>query len=175
MNVSSRRGATVAAACTLALSIFGICADAGQAAPQAARSAMQKPFALHAQPHRAKHAAKRNTASSSRGLHMIATAYIAGCDGCSGITRTGTRAGHGVVAVDPHFIPLGTKLYVPGYGRALAGDTGGGIQGRRIDLGFDSLREAQLFGRREIVVYVLRGQREPRRELTAERGTLRRK
>ncbi len=90
-----------------------------------------------------------------RRRRMIATAYTPACDGCSGITKTGVQAGYGIVAVDPHFIPLGTKLYVPGYGRALAADTGGAIQGRRIDLCFDSLRQARRFGRREIVVYVL--------------------
>jgi 3D (Asp-Asp-Asp) domain-containing protein len=95
------------------------------------------------------------SAFAQRRRRMIATAYTAACDGCSGITKTGVRAGHGIVAVDPRFIPLGTKLYVPGYGRALAADIGGAIQGRRIDLGFDSLREALRFGRREIVVYVL--------------------
>ena len=103
--------------------------------------------------------AKRGFGSVSflaRRRRMIATAYTPGCDGCSGITKTGIQAGHGIVAVDPRYIPLGTKLYVPGYGRALAADIGGAIQGRRIDLGFDSLRAAQLFGRREIVVYVLR-------------------
>jgi len=89
-------------------------------------------------------------------VQMIATAYVAGCYGCSGITALGLPAGHGVVAVDPRFIPLGTKLYVPGYGRALAGDTGGAIKGRRIDLGFNSLAAARAFGRRKITVYVLR-------------------
>jgi 3D (Asp-Asp-Asp) domain-containing protein len=92
---------------------------------------------------------------ADRALSMMATAYTAGCYGCSGVTATGFRAGHGIVAVDPNVIPLGTKLYVPGYGRAVAGDTGGDIHGRRIDLGFDSLAEAMRFGRREITVYVL--------------------
>jgi len=93
---------------------------------------------------------------ASAALHMIATAYTAGCYGCSGITASGVPAGHGIVAVDPALIPLGTRLYVPGYGRAVAGDTGGAIRGNRIDLGFNSLGEALRFGRREITVYVLR-------------------
>jgi 3D (Asp-Asp-Asp) domain-containing protein len=94
--------------------------------------------------------------AASTALRMIATAYTAGCYGCSGITATGQRAGHGIVAVDPAFIPLGSRLYVPGYGAAVAGDTGGAIKGRRIDLGFNSLADALRFGRREITVYVLR-------------------
>jgi 3D (Asp-Asp-Asp) domain-containing protein/uncharacterized protein YabE (DUF348 family) len=87
-------------------------------------------------------------------LSMIATAYTADCRGCSGTTATGRAAGHGIVAVDPAVIPLGTHLFIPGYGRAVAGDTGGAIRGRRIDLGFDSRWQATQFGRRPLVVYV---------------------
>ncbi len=89
-------------------------------------------------------------------LRMVATAYTGDCYGCMGITAFGLRPGHGVVAVDPRYIRLGTKLYVPGYGPAIAGDTGGAIKGRRIDLGFNSLAQAINFGRREVTVYVLR-------------------
>ena len=89
-------------------------------------------------------------------LHMIATAYTAGCYGCSGVTATGKRAGFGVIAVDPSVIPLGTKLFIPGYGRAVAGDTGGSIVGHRVDLGMDTLAQALRFGRRSVTVYVLR-------------------
>jgi len=89
-------------------------------------------------------------------LHMIATAYTAGCAGCSGITATGLRAGFGIIAVDPRVIPLGTRLFVPGYGRAVAGDTGGAIRGNLIDLGMNSYDDAIRWGRRPVVVYVLR-------------------
>jgi 3D (Asp-Asp-Asp) domain-containing protein len=89
-------------------------------------------------------------------LHMIATAYTAGCYGCSGITASGVRAGFGIIAVDPSVIPLGTKVFIPGYGRAVAGDTGGAIQGHRVDLGFDSESAAIQFGRRPVTLYVLR-------------------
>jgi len=88
-------------------------------------------------------------------MKMIATAYTANCIGCSGITKTGQPAGHGIVAVDPRVIPLGTALFIPGYGRAIAGDTGGAIRGNRIDLGFNSTSDAFRFGTRSIVVYVL--------------------
>lgn len=87
-------------------------------------------------------------------LSMVATAYTAGCRGCSGVTASGRPAGHGVVAVDPRVIPLGTRMFIPGYGHAVAGDTGGAIRGHRIDLGFDSNRQANQFGRRPIVVYL---------------------
>ncbi len=104
--------------------------------------------------------ARRGVAGTMRladaALKMIATAYTASCSGCSGFTASGRPAGHGVVAVDPRYIPLGSHLYIPGYGHALAGDTGGSIRGNRIDLGFDTHRDAMSFGRRPIVVYVLK-------------------
>jgi len=104
--------------------------------------------------------ARREMAGTMRlagaALTMIATAYTATCSGCSGTTASGRPAGHGIVAVDPRYIPLGTHLYIPGYGRALAGDTGGAIRGNRIDLGFESQRDAMTFGRRPIVVYVVK-------------------
>ncbi len=89
-------------------------------------------------------------------VQMVATAYTAHCYGCSGITAIGRPAGRGIVAVDPRVIPLGSRLYIPGYGFALAGDTGGDIRGNRVDLGFGSYGEAIQFGRREITVYRLK-------------------
>ena len=89
-------------------------------------------------------------------LSMVATAYSADCAGCSGITATGRPAGHGVVAVDPSVIPLGTHMYIPGYGHAVAGDTGGAIRGHRIDLGFSSNAQAFRFGRRPVTVYLIK-------------------
>jgi 3D (Asp-Asp-Asp) domain-containing protein len=104
----------------------------------------------------AKHGLEKTSYIASSAVNMVATAYTAGCGGCSGYTASGYRAGHGIVAVDPRIIPLGTKLYIPGYGFAIAGDTGGAIIGRRIDLGFDSLSDAMQFGRRTVKVYMLR-------------------
>jgi 3D (Asp-Asp-Asp) domain-containing protein len=98
---------------------------------------------------------ERTSYIASDALDMVATAYTAGCEGCDGYTASGYRAGHGIVAVDPRVIPLGTKLYIPGYGFAIAGDTGGAIVGDRIDLGFDSLDDAIHFGRRDVKVYTL--------------------
>ena len=87
---------------------------------------------------------------------LVATAYTPWCAGCSGYTALGYRAGHGIVAVDPRVIPLGTRLFIPGYGFAVAGDTGGAIKGDRIDLGFTSQGDAMQFGRRVITVYLLK-------------------
>lgn len=102
------------------------------------------------------HGLQHTSYIAASAVSMVATAYTAGCAGCSGITALGYRAGHGVVAVDPRVIPLGTRVYIPGYGIAVAGDTGGAITGRRIDLGFNSLNDALLFGRRPVRVYRLR-------------------
>jgi 3D (Asp-Asp-Asp) domain-containing protein/predicted transcriptional regulator len=88
---------------------------------------------------------------------MVATAYYSGGGGLSGnsITAIGLRVKKGIVAVDPKVIPLGTKLYIPGYGEALAADTGGWVKGDRIDLAFDSLEECYRFGRRKVKVYLV--------------------
>jgi 3D (Asp-Asp-Asp) domain-containing protein len=104
----------------------------------------------------ARHGLEKTSYIASGALDMVATAYTAGCGGCTGYTASGYRAGHGIVAVDPRIIPLGTRLYIPGYGFAIAGDTGGAIRGNRIDLGFDSLSGALQFGRRVVKVYRLR-------------------
>lgn len=90
-----------------------------------------------------------------RAFEMEATAYSAQQKGIKNTTAGGYRTGKGVVAVDPRFIPLKTRLYIEGYGEAIAGDTGGAIKGNRIDLGFETLREAINFGRRMVVVRVL--------------------
>ena len=78
-----------------------------------------------------------------------------------GVTSTGTRAkrtadGFSSIAVDPRVIPLGTKLYVPGYGCAIAEDVGGGIKGNSIDVYFDSDSEALNWGERWMSVYILK-------------------
>jgi len=87
---------------------------------------------------------------------MVATSYYAGGGGINGngITSTGLRARKGLVAVDPKVIRLGTKLYIEGYGIAIAADTGGWVKGNRIDLCFDTLEECYRFGRRKIYVYL---------------------
>jgi len=83
-------------------------------------------------------------------LKMVATAYFSG-----GKTATGLRARKGIVAVDPSVIPLGTKLYIEGYGEAQAADIGSSIKGNRIDLCFDSLQECKTYGKRTINVYLV--------------------
>jgi 3D (Asp-Asp-Asp) domain-containing protein len=71
-------------------------------------------------------------------------------------TSTGLRAQYGVVAVDPRVIPLGTKLFIEGYGFALAADRGSAIKGKRIDLCYNTRSQCMQFGRRKVVVHVLK-------------------
>ena len=70
-----------------------------------------------------------------RALNMYAVSYNPTSAGGT-ITASGLPLAKGVAAVDPNYIPLGTRLYVPGYGEAIAADTGGGVIGRMIDLGY---------------------------------------
>ncbi|HEX6303520.1 MAG TPA: ubiquitin-like domain-containing protein [Anaerolineales bacterium] len=70
-----------------------------------------------------------------RELNMYAVSYNPTSAG-GNITASGLPLRKGLVAVDPTYIPLGTRLYIPGYGEALAADTGGGVNGRIIDLGY---------------------------------------
>ncbi|MCL2404355.1 MAG: 3D domain-containing protein [Defluviitaleaceae bacterium] len=98
-----------------------------------------------------------------RRLRMEATAYTSGysCTGKHpwdpwyGITASGMRVRHGVVAVDRTVIPLGTRLYVEGYGFAIAADVGGAIRGYKIDLFMYNINDARRFGRRHINVWIL--------------------
>jgi 3D (Asp-Asp-Asp) domain-containing protein/peptidoglycan hydrolase CwlO-like protein len=69
-----------------------------------------------------------------------------------GTTATGIPVAWGVVAVDPAVIPLGTRMYVPGYGEGVAADTGSAVQGRTIDLWFPSCAEALAWGRRTVTI-----------------------
>jgi 3D (Asp-Asp-Asp) domain-containing protein len=70
----------------------------------------------------------------------------------TGRTATGVPVGYGIVAVDPNVIPLGTRMSVPGYGEAVAADTGGAITGARIDLWFPTTAEALAWGTRTVTI-----------------------
>jgi uncharacterized protein YabE (DUF348 family) len=92
-------------------------------------------------------------------FYVNTTAYTAYCNGCSGTTATGfdLRANPTakVIAVDPRVIPLGTKVYVEGYGYAIASDTGGAIKGHKIDVFFPTKAEAFRWGVRKVKIKVL--------------------
>ena len=92
-------------------------------------------------------------------LDVVATAYS--CNGEPGYTYSGTPARVGAIAVDPSFIPLGTRMYIVSndgeyiYGIATAEDIGGSVKGNIIDLYFNTFDECWAFGMRECTVYLL--------------------
>ena len=88
-------------------------------------------------------------------VYVSATAYSAYDPGCGHYTASGTPLRRGVIAVDPSFIPLGTRVYIPGYGEAVAEDTGGAIVGNIIDVAFDTHEEALAFGRQDLEIYIM--------------------
>lgn len=91
----------------------------------------------------------------SKVLTMEATAYLPTDGNGAGLTKLETRARYGEIAVDPNVIPLGTTVFIPGYGIATAEDTGGDILGNRIDLCMEDYTACMAFGRRTVLVYIL--------------------
>lgn len=112
--------------------------------------------------------ASGNTLTTSSGmtytyteaLTVSCTAYS--CGGSPGYTYSGTLARVGAVAVDPNYIPLGTRMYIVSndgqyvYGYCVAEDIGGGIKGYKIDLYFDTFAECYQFGVRTCTAYILK-------------------
>lgn len=97
--------------------------------------------------------------SGKKAVTVSATAYTANCEGCSGTTKTGidlkANPDKKVIAVDPTVIPLGSKVHVEGYGVAIAGDIGGGIKGKEIDIFVPTKEQALQWGRQEVEVKIL--------------------
>ena len=91
----------------------------------------------------------------SRVVRVEATAYSRHEDGMSNYTARGSFCQRGIIAVDPNFIPLGTRVYIPGYGYAVADDVGGAIVGNIIDIAFDSVEECYQWGRQWIDIYII--------------------
>jgi 3D (Asp-Asp-Asp) domain-containing protein len=92
--------------------------------------------------------------------NMIATSYsptFSETDSNPWMTASGLQSGFGVVAVDPNVIPLGSLLYIEGYGYAVAGDTGGAIKGNKIDVFFYSTSQSNRWGVKNVRVYLLPG------------------
>lgn len=104
-------------------------------------------------------AAPPPAASGGEELLVTATAYTAYCKGCSGTTAYGidlrANPNHKVIAVDPSLIPLGTRVWVEGYGEAIAGDTGGAIKGHKIDVFIPSYDQAMEWGVKKVKMKVL--------------------
>lgn len=97
--------------------------------------------------------------TAEKELTVTATAYTAYCKGCSGTTAYGINLRENphlkVIAVDPSIIPLGTKVWVEGYGYAIAGDTGGAIKGNKIDVFIPSYDEAMQWGVKKVKIKIL--------------------
>ena len=93
--------------------------------------------------------------------YVRATAYTHSDLGCTSTTATGTKVHHGTVAVDPRYIPYGTRMFIMAsdgsyvYGLCEAEDCGGDIKGDRVDLYLPSTEECMAFGRRRCTVYFL--------------------
>ncbi|WP_346726684.1 ubiquitin-like domain-containing protein [Bacillus suaedaesalsae] len=102
----------------------------------------------------------RGSGTVANEFYVSSTAYTAYCNGCSGITSTGfnLRANPNakIIAVDPSVIPLGTKVYVEGYGYAVAADTGRAIKGNKIDVFFATKAEAYSWGRKTVKIKILK-------------------
>lgn len=114
-----------------------------QALQQRARRVERKSETLQA----AAPPAPATPVTGSRTMTVTATGYA-----LAGDTATGMPAGPGVVAVDPSVIPLGSRLVIPGYGDAVAADTGSGVRGAMIDLWFPTQAQARAWGRRTVTV-----------------------
>ena len=93
--------------------------------------------------------------SNAKVVSVEALAYSPQDPGMGLYTASGTPLRRGIIAVDPNFIPMGTTVYIPGYGTAVAEDIGWGIRGNTIDIAFDTHEEAIEFGRRFIEIYLL--------------------
>lgn len=88
-------------------------------------------------------------------LSMEATAYSGGTLTAMGLKPVRDPGGISTIAVDPSVIPLGSKVYIPGYGYAIASDTGGVIKGNIIDLYMNSHDECTSWGRRQVTLHIV--------------------
>lgn len=98
-----------------------------------------------------------NTSNGEETITVVATAYSRNQPSLTNITATGIdlRENSQVIAVDPNVIPLGSKVYVEGYGEAIAGDTGSAIIGNRIDLHMESMDQSFAWGIQEVELTIL--------------------
>ncbi|MBQ5696118.1 MAG: 3D domain-containing protein [Clostridium sp.] len=98
----------------------------------------------------------KETSTSYKATYtMEATAYTGDSITATGTTPIRNEEGLSTIAVDPSVIPLGSKVYIPGYGEAIASDTGSAIKGNKIDLFFNSKDECAKWGRQNVTLYIL--------------------
>ncbi|AXH52444.1 3D domain-containing protein [Clostridium perfringens] len=146
--------------------------EAANNSVQAAKNKIESLKAEEAK--KAEEAAKNNAANSSnttssnnsssqpssdgkykKTLSMEATAYSGGTLTAMGLKPVRDPGGMSTIAVDPSVIPLGSKVYIPGYGYAIASDTGGVIKGNIIDLYMNSHDECISWGRRQVTLHIV--------------------
>jgi 3D (Asp-Asp-Asp) domain-containing protein len=103
--------------------------------------------------------AASRSSQTARVLTVSASAYTLNFANCTGITATGINLrknpNQKVISVDPRVIKLGSKVYVPGYGYAIAADTGGAIKGNKIDVFIPSEKAAIQWGRKTLKIQIL--------------------
>ena len=128
---------------------------AAEAFSSAARSGAAEarpvhPRTVNARGRNLDHQAPPPPAGVGRKVRVTAMAYY-----LRGFTARGTRTTLGTVAVDPHVIPMGSKIYIPGYGWGRAVDTGGAIRGRKIDVWLPTLPQCMQWGVRDVTITVM--------------------
>ncbi|MFE4143692.1 LysM peptidoglycan-binding domain-containing protein [Peribacillus sp. YIM B13472] len=137
-------------------------AEQSKPVEQAAPAEQTKP-AEQSEPAESSEKADTNESNDQAGIEkeitVRATAYTADCQGCSGTTATGVNLKANpdakVISVDPSVIPLGSKVYVEGYGYATAADTGSAIKGNRVDIFVPNEKDAVNWGVKNVKVQIL--------------------
>ncbi|CAH0286312.1 3D domain-containing protein [Peribacillus simplex] len=140
-------------------------AEQSKPVEQAAPAEQTKPAEQSepAEPAESSEKADTNESNDQAGIEkeitVRATAYTADCQGCSGTTATGVNLKANpdakVISVDPSVIPLGSKVYVEGYGYATAADTGSAIKGNRVDIFVPNEKDAVNWGVKNVKVQIL--------------------
>ncbi len=101
---------------------------------------------------------KEQSSAEGKVLYVTATAYTP-AESTTGKTALGydvwANPNMKVIAVDPNVIPLGSRVWVEGYGEAIAGDTGGAIKGYKIDVLLPTVQQALNWGRKTVKIIVL--------------------
>jgi 3D (Asp-Asp-Asp) domain-containing protein len=140
--------------------VIGFQKDAGLVADGIVGPQTKKALGLsNTSPSSSTEVSRGGTSRGTKTITMVATGYDSSYESnypyYGQPSYTGLPLQRGVVAVDPNVIPMGTKLYVEGYGNAIAADQGGAIKGNRIDLYFDSHQEAMNWGMKTVKVTIL--------------------
>jgi len=137
------------------LTVDGICGDGTYYYLSGGKTYKMQNKPVKSQKKTGRHEKSYESIPKGRAMYVTASGYSAYDPGNSKHTASGTRVRHGVIAVDPAVIPLGTRVYIPGYGEAVAEDIGSSIKGHRIDVAFDSHEEALAFGRQDLEIIIV--------------------